>query len=257
MNNPARTTLPLFLLFLLSCAPLMPEPPMDEVPAGPLLDSQEQRLRSFATLAATARLHVERKGRKRSFESVAVLVRGQERLRIEAYGLLGESLAGLLWNGDALRLRPPGYPHYVPAPAAAMERLFGFALEPAELCAALAGTAWSFGARDSATARCGDTGLCALDLRRGSHRVRVWFDFNKEPWDGMPRSYDVYLDGTLLYRVRYDGAATSSGFLLPKTVVIESAHAAAALTVEYDDADVNAPLPEGAFTPDTGEGGGG
>jgi hypothetical protein len=92
---------------LFACAPLKPEIPMTEVPAAPLVRELDHRRGSFAGFKAVARVETERRGRKHVYESVAFLQKGQEKLRIEGYGPLGESVFSALWDGTDLMLRRP------------------------------------------------------------------------------------------------------------------------------------------------------
>ena len=136
MKTHASFTL-MLLPILFSCAPSLPEIPMTEVPAAPLVQELENRRGSFTGLKAAARVQTERRGRKRVYESVAVLLQCQSKFRIEGYGPIWEPVFDALWDGKDLMLRMPGEADLVRTGPWAFERLIGFSLAPLELAAVL------------------------------------------------------------------------------------------------------------------------
>jgi len=54
-------------LFLAACAPLLPEIPMTDIPAAPLVREIELRSRAFTGLKAAARVSTARKGKQRVY----------------------------------------------------------------------------------------------------------------------------------------------------------------------------------------------
>ena len=116
-----------------------------------------------------------RKGRKRAFDNVGIVLASQDRLRIEAYGPLGQSLLTLVWDGREVLLRLPGQDRVVRPGAAGLERLFGAGLDVQELCSALAGNVPPVPVSAAVSAACGRGDLCELTIRQGDlvRRVQV------------------------------------------------------------------------------------
>jgi hypothetical protein len=239
---------------LFSCLPKQPEIPMTEVPAGPLVQALEQRRQSFSTLKALASVLAVRKDRKRSFESVGILLKGREELRIEAYGPLGETLITLLWTGKDVLLDLQGKRRVLEPKGPGLERLLGVDMGPAELCAVLSGNVPGVAAASRAALLCAPDNRCVLELRGEDTLVRVPLDGGRAPEDGSVPSYEVYRGKKMIYRASFGSFERVSGYLLPKRIVVENPGKRASLTVEYADVDVNVPLDEGAFAPTSAEG---
>ena len=87
MKNVRSLVLVFAVISLLSaCLPKQPVIPLTEVPAGPLLQALEQRRQSFAGLKAVAVVESVRKGRKRAFDNVGIVVASQDRLTSKRTG---------------------------------------------------------------------------------------------------------------------------------------------------------------------------
>jgi hypothetical protein len=237
----------LLVTLLFSCAPKKIEIPMTEVPPGPLLQALEQRSRSFLSLRALAGITMQRKDRKRSFETVAVLVSGRERFKLEAYGPLGESLVTVLWQGQDLILDMNGEQRVLPALGSGLDRVLGAEVDPAELCSILSGNVPGILDGPEAAMRCAPNNTCVLELSRGDRLVKVYPAAGWEPGSSSLPSFEVYQERKMIYRVRYASFETISGYDLPKRIVVENPGRQASLAVEYAEAEVNAPLEEGLF----------
>jgi hypothetical protein len=240
-----RTRFALALLPLLfSCAPPRPEIPMAEVPAAPLVQELDRRRGSFSGLKAAARVQTERKGRKRVYESVAFLQQGQAKFRIEGYGPLGESVFGALWDGKDLMLRMPGEADFARAGQWAFERLIGFSLAPSELAAVLSGNVPPSLKNEEARARCAEDGQCVVEFSTDVARWRVHIvpaaPFRIE-------SGERFRGDDLVYTARFDSQEMIGGYLFPKRITVENADRKAALTIEYQDVEVNVPVEDSAF----------
>jgi hypothetical protein len=239
-----RTRFAIALLPLLfSCAPPRPEIPMTEVPAAPLVQELDRRRGSFTGLKAAARVQTERKGRKRVYESVAFLQQGQAKFRIEGFGPLGESVFEALWDGKDLMLRMPGE-DFVRTGPWAFERLIGFPLTPSELAAVLSGNVPPSRKSEEAKARCSEEGRCLVEFRTDDARWRVHIvpaaPFRIE-------SGERYRGSDLVYTARFDSQEMIGGYLFPKRVTVENADRKAALTIEYQDVEVNVPVEDSVF----------
>lgn len=243
---------------LFACLPKPELPPLTEVPAGPLLQALEQRRQSFAGLKAVAGVEAVRKGRKRAFDNVSIVLASQDRLRIEAYGPLGQSLLALVWDGREVLLRLPGQDGVVRPGSVGLERLFGAGLDVQELCSALAGNIPPVPLSAAVSAACGRGGLCELTIRQGDlvRRVQV---VNHPSGTGprlMPVISELFRDGKLVYRARFEQVAELAHYLMPGAVIIENPEKNFSLAINYAEVDVNVPidgelfsLPEAAGQP--------
>jgi hypothetical protein len=118
--------------FLFACFPKKPEISLMEVPAAPFVQAFEQRRRSFQSLKAAAAVQAVRKGRKRTYESVGILLHAQNKFRIDAYGPLGQPMLAILWNGKEVLLRLPGEAGALAPKHSGLERLLGVLHGPGE-----------------------------------------------------------------------------------------------------------------------------
>jgi hypothetical protein len=249
----SRLILLVIVPFLFSCAARMPEIPMQEVPAEPLMQALERRMRSFATLKSEATLEVIRKERRRFFDNAGVVVKGRDRFRIEAYGPLGQSVAALVWNGRDVLLDLEGTLRVLPG-GAGLERLLGNDVDPADLADILAGNVPGMVRTTSAKLRCAASGACLLDLRGKDTTVRVHPAAGAEPADAPVRSCEVFRKGSLLYQVRYEAAREVAGYLLPTRIIVENPDKQVSLTIQYAEPEVNVPVDESDFQLPGGEG---
>jgi hypothetical protein len=245
-----RTLLFAVLTLLFACLPKQPEIPLTEVPAGPLLQALEQRRQSFAGLKAVAGIEAVRKGRKRAFDNVGIVLASQDRLRIEAYGPLGQSLLALVWDGRDVLLRLPEQDRVVRPGAAGLERLFGAGLEVQELCSALAGNIPPVPASAAVSAACGRGELCELKIRQGDlvRRVQVLSHPSGSGVLLTPVIAELYRSGKLVYRARFEEVAEIAHYLMPKEVIIENPEKNFSLTIGYTEVDVNVPIDEALFS---------
>ena len=233
---------------LFSCLPQKPEIPMDEVPAGPLLQALEQRRQSFAGLRAMASVAVVKRGGKRTLENVGIVLDGQRRFRIEAFGPLGQSVLALVWDGSEVLTRLPGNDRVVRQGPAGLERLLGEGLEVRELCAILSGNIPVIVPPSDARLFCGQAGECMLELSQGDRVRRVKVLLPPGP-GSMPKlvSLALYRSGKLVYQARFDTTAEIAHYLLPTTLVIENPDKKLLFTIVYSDAEVNIPINDEAF----------
>ena len=237
-------------LFLSACAPRIPEIPLTDVPAAPLTSGIDLRSRAVAGLKAAGRVTTERKARRRVYESVAVLVKGPDKLRIEGFGPMGEPVFALVANGPDLALRLPGEAELVRTGPWAFERLLGFSLAASELAALLMGNAPPVAGFDAARAGCSASGQCVVEYRKDDAlwKVRV---VPSEPFEVL--SCERYRGGDLLYRARFADHETAGGHRFPRKVTVESGDRKASLTVEYQDWELNAPVEDAFFVLPAGE----
>jgi hypothetical protein len=237
------------ILLICSCLPKKPEIPLTSVPAGPLLESLEHHQRSFASLKAVARLEVIKRGRKRALDSVGIVIDGDRRLRMEAYGPLGQSLMAFVWNGRDVLLRMPGEERVTRSGPAGLERLFGKGLEPSELCSVLSGNIPGMASSTSSLLRCGQENDCTLELRHDDLLRRVFLNYSSTGSSQEPRvlSQELYRAGKLVYEIRYERTQEISHYRLPLNIVMDNPDRNLQLTIRYTDVEVNTPLSEESF----------
>jgi hypothetical protein len=246
----ARFIVPVTILLLFSCLPKKPEIPLVPVPAGPLLHSLERHRQAFASLKAVASLEVSKRGRKRSFDTVGIVIDGDKRLRMEAYGPLGQSLMAIVWDGRDVLLRLPGKEKITKLGATGLEKFFGKGLEPSELCDVLSGNVPDIAIQSSSLLLCSAENDCTLELRRGNLARRVVLTYSPSGLSQEPRirSQELYRAGRLIYDVRYEKTQEIANYRLPLSMVVENPDENLQLTVHYTDAEVNTPLSDESFT---------
>ena len=217
---------------------------MTEVPAGPLIQALEQRRLSFISLKTSASALIVRKGRKRSFESIALLLKGQEKFKLEAYDPLGQPLVTLLWKGKSAALLRAGQLSVIES-GKGLEQLVGAEVKPGELGALLSGNVPAISGVSESKAYCGQDGGCVLDMHSGKERRLVRVIPGAEI---RVLSSELYREGTPVFRVRFSHFETISHYALPRMIVVENSDRKNSLTVELGDPEVNTPLDDGEFT---------
>ena len=245
MNRP--TALLCTLLTLLpACVPHPPEIPYPAASPDPLVRSLNEHRQRFSSLKALARVETERNGKRRAYESVAIVQHGYDRIRVEGYGPVGETIFALLWNGtDVLVLPPDGSGARTIGPGG-FERLLGVGLAPEDLCAVLVGGAPRVADAAGTVAGCSTDGRCILDVGAGSDRWRV----HMRPLASGTVEIDAierYHGDQIAFLVRYEGSAGVGTYSLPRRVIVQDPGRRSTLTVEYLDAEVNAALADSLF----------
>jgi outer membrane lipoprotein-sorting protein len=237
------------------CAVKKPEITLPEAPAGELVRALDLRRQSFSGLKAVASAQVVRKGRKRSYDTVGVVLEAQRKFRIEVYGPLGQSLLVLVWDGKEPVLRFSGQDAVMRPGPFALERLLGVGMEMSDLCAVLSGNIPDTAATAGAKAFCGQDGSCVVELRQGEITRRAWIKRSQIGATGEVKltMYEVYRAESLLFRATFEQVETISGYPLPMRVVLENPDKNVSLAVAYNDVDVNVPIDESLFTLTDGE----
>ncbi len=221
---------------------------MTEVPAGPLLQTLEQRRESFTGLKAIASVEVVKRGRKRSLENVGIVLDAQRRFRIEAYGPLGQSELALVWDGKEVLARLPGNDRVVRQGPAGLERLLGEGVEVRDLCALLSGSIPMSVPPPDARLFCGRNNECMLELSRGEivHRVGVVLPSGPGQVPSLV-SQELWSSGKLVYEARFGRTTEIAHYPMPMHVVIEYPDKKLLLTIDYSDVEVNIPIGDEAF----------
>ena len=257
MKTLSLILIPVLFLSFSGCVLRKPEIGLPEVPAGELVRALEQRRQSFSGLKAVASVQVMRKGRKRSYDTVGVVLASQSKLRIEAYGPLGQSLLALVWDGKEPVLRLSGRDTDMRPGQFGLERILGVGMEMRDLCAVLSGNIPDTAGTAGAKAFCGPArpaggpdGACVVELRQGEMVRRAWLRRPQSESAGeiKLRMYEVYRSESLLFRATFEQVETISGYPLPMRVILENPDKNATLTVAYDDVDVNVPIDDELFT---------
>jgi hypothetical protein len=207
----------------------------------------EQQRQAVTTLKAIASVRVVRGGSKRSFDTVGIVFDSRRRLRVEAFGPLGQSLVALVWDGKDVfvrlqddRIKKPGQ--------AGIERMLGVSIEAKDFCAILSGTVTEIARPQETQAFCTRDGDCVLEFQEGEMVRRVNVLARASGAEVRIAGQELYRSDTLVYRVRYDQDEISRHGLLPGKVVIENPERQIVLKVEYTEAEVNMPVPDDAFT---------
>ena len=246
-----RVLLSVIVLPLLSaCVATPPEIPLHEVPAGPIVTVLQQRRLSFTGMKAVARVETERKGRKRVYESVAILQQRFDKLRVEAYGPMGETVFALVWDGTDILVRKADEPEPMQVGQFGLERIIGVPLLPADLCSILSGNVPGIPEGSGASVRCAQAGWCLVDLH---HDDQLW-RIKIEPKGGV--NGDLRIDTIEQYRGKrvvfrsaftYRKEGVNQVVPDPTGIHIESPDRAVSVTVAYEDVDRNVIVEDGAF----------
>jgi hypothetical protein len=234
---------------LFSCLPKKPEIPGAEVPAGPLVQALEQQRQAFTGLRAIASVDVVRRGKKRSFDTVGIVIDAGRRLRVEAFGPLGQSLIALVWDGNEVLLRMQDDDRIMRPGKAGIEKLLGMSVEAKDLCGILSGTITEVARPLDARAFCTQNNACVIELPEGDtvRRIRV-LPPSLSPVPAVRIAVqELFRSNTLVYRARYERMQEVSHVLLPRTIVIENPGKGVTITIEYAEADVNVTVPDDAF----------
>jgi hypothetical protein len=234
--------------FLFACFPKKPEISLPAAPALPLVQALEQRRQMFNGLKAVASVETVRNGRKRSYDTVGIVIEGQQRLRVEAYGPLGQSLVTLVWDGGEVLLRLEDGRVLTPGQAG-LERVLGVAMSAGELCAVLTGNLPATSLSEETRAFQGPDGSFVVELSSGDLLRRLYVllsDRGSGQGIGITTS-ELYRSDKLVYRARYEQTEPVSGYPLAKIVHIENPDKKVSLAVEYNEIDVNVPLGGDAF----------
>lgn len=248
------------VLFLFSCLPKKTGISGTEVPAGPLVQALEQQRQSFTGLKAIASVEVVRRGKKRFFDTVGIVLDAQRKLRVEAFGPLGQSLIALVWDGNDVFLRMQDDDRIMRPGQAGIERLLGMSVEAKELCAIFSGTITEITRPLDARVFCTPNNACVIELTEGDtvRRIRVLPPSSSPAPAVRIAGQELYRSNTLVYRTRYERMQEVSHVLLPRTIVIENPEKGVSITIEYAEADMNVPVTDDAFTlSDQGAGGSG
>lgn len=201
-------------------------------------------------MKAVARVETESKGRKRVYESVAILQRRFEKLRVEAYGPMGESIFALVWDGTDVLVRKAGESEPMKVGQFGLERILGVPLSPSDLCSILSGNVPGIPDIAGASVRCAQAGWCYVDLRHDDQRWRVKI----EPSVGA--NGGLRIDAIELYRgervvVRsaftYRNEGANRPLPYPTGIRIDDPDRVVSVTVAYEDVDMNVPVEDSAF----------
>jgi len=247
---------PLFAVLLIiplvfACAPKKPDVTLTEVPAGPLVQALDQRHRSFHGMKAVASIVIQKWGKKRVLENVGIVLDGQCRFRMEAYGPLGQTITAFVWNGRTMLLRRPDSDRVEQQGEDGFARLLGQGLNAREFCAILSGNIPELARPYRAVQLCGRDGGCVLEISRDDSVRRVQVVYPAAT--GMSAeaqivSQELHQSGDISYRVRFDRTISIASYRFPTKIEIEVPDRHLQLTIEYDsDLQVDIPIQDELF----------
>jgi outer membrane lipoprotein-sorting protein len=240
----------LIVLLLFACYPKKPEIAMTAVPASPLLEALDRQRQTFTSLKAVASATFAKSGRKRTYDSVGVVIDDQRRFRLEAYGPLGQSIMAIVWDGQEILLRLPDENRVDHKGPAGLEQLLGQGLEPSELCAILSGNVPEEVKTATSVLLCGTNNDCILKLSSGDllRTFRVSYPVDQPGWQPRIRSYELSRSGSILFRAQFDRVEEISHYPLPMQIDIENPEKNLKLTIVYHEANVNTAIDNEAFS---------
>ena len=247
------------LLLLSACHPPLQEIPLSEVPVGPLLQPLVQQRDSFRGMKAVARVEVQRKSRKRVYESVAILEQSIHKLKVEGYGPLGSRLFALLWDGNAIQALRPGETEPYHVGSFGLESMLGIAIAPQDLCSILSGNIPAVPDDAEVTAGCASAGWCAVDVRGRDRRWKFRVRPTGGPHNG-PRleGVELFSGDRPAFRSMffYPPGVPSEQGTGPERIVVTDSDRGVSLLVLFEEADWNVPVDDGLFTLSFPEGNG-
>jgi len=240
----------LIVPLLFACYPKKTEIAMTAVPAAPLLEALDRQRHAFTGLKAVASATFAKSGRKRTFDTVGVVVDDQCRLRLEAYGPLGQSIMVIVWDGQEFLLRLPEENRIDHTGPAGLEQFLGKGLEPSELCAILSGNIPDVGKTALPVLLCGTNNECLLRLSSGALLRTVRVSYPVDQPDRQPRihSYELSRSGSILFKAWFDRVEEISHYPLPTQIEIDNPEKSLQLTIVYHEAEVNIAIGNEAFS---------
>lgn len=238
------------VLFLFSCLPKKTEIPGTEVPAGPLVQALERQRQAFTGLTAIASVEVVRGGKKRFFDNVGIVVDAQRRLRVEAFGPLGQSLIALVWDGSDVFLRMQDDDRVMRPGQAGIERLLGMSMGAKDLCAIFSGTITEITRPSDALLFCTRNNACVVELPEGDNvrRVRVLPPPASPAGAVRIAALEFYRSNALVYRIQYERMQEVSHVLVPRTIIMENPGKGVTITIEYAEVDMIMNAADDMFT---------
>jgi hypothetical protein len=238
------------VLLLPACRIALPEAPLHEIPAQPMVEKIAALRASFSGMKAVARVVIDRKGRTRAYESVALIQQGYRKLKVEAYGPLGELLVALLWDGNDVIVRKSGDPEPLRVGQFGLERVIGVSIAPADLCSLLSGNVPEVPGDARTRAGCSADGSCSIDLWRDAD-LRWHVPFVPPAGDGagsqVVAGADLYRKGRLVLHSSFEPGGWSAAQGLPKRVIIEDPDRKGRVVVEYEEAEANVTVGDSVF----------
>lgn len=240
---------------LSSCSVTPPGVPLSDIPSDPLVQALEQRRSSFTGMKGLARIETGHRGRTRSYESVAIILKGQERFRVEGYGPLGEVLFTVVWDGTDIAMKRAEDESAQTIGQFGFERLLGVSLSPSDLCAILSGNIPAVPANADTSARCSQSGWCFVDFRYDDLQWRLKVVPSRGVQDAIVvESMELSRKGKAVLLCWYTYKDHGWPRQFPATVSLAQKDRNGSLLVQYQDVDVNVPLDDSIFK--IGEGGG-
>jgi hypothetical protein len=223
-----------------------------EVPAGPLLQELEKRQHAFRGLKAMAIVEIRKMGKTRTLENVGIVLDGQRRLRMEAYGPLGQSVMALVWDGRDFFMRRPDRDKVERLGREGIAQLLGEGLDIRELCALLSGNIPEPAQPYHAAQFCGQNNTeCVLEIRQENRVRRVWVAYSRSGTETEPQlmRQELYRAGSLVYSARFEQPEIIAHYRLPLKIEIENPDDNLQLTIEYtSEIGVNVPVSDAVFS---------
>lgn len=240
-RKSSRNLLGVLALLLAGCASLPARPPEPLAPElHRLLDGMDRRWRQFEDLRTRVEISLRRGSQVQRLSGV-LLLKSPDSIRLELLSPWGQPLLLLAATKDALTLYQVIENRALvgPASARATERWLGFALEPTELVAILAGRVLPMKEVQNGALRPRDGLGPSLELVGAGGVQRIWLDpetlvVHQVEWTG----------GSTLLRITYDGADAVDP---PAALTLEALDRPLSVSIRYREPEVGVGLPPEAF----------
>jgi len=232
-----------------ACMPKQPTIPITELPAGPILQSLEKRQQAFRGLKALASVEIRKWGKRRLLENVGIVLDGQRRLRMEAYGPLGQTLMVLLWDGTDILSRVPENDRDLEQAQVGISNFLSEGIDMREICAALSGNIPELVRPYNAVQLCSHRNDCDLEIRTSNTVRRV--RFIKTTLDSVsipqPAEDSLYKSGEFVYHARFTEMLVVSQYNIPTKIEIDNPKHKFTIVITYQDIEINPEISDETF----------
>lgn len=239
------------MIALASCQPRVePVQPQlqGEVPSpDSLLKQLSQRRNSITDVKSFVRTTISGEKFRHSFKQTLIL-RGQESIRLDTYGMFGQALGVFIHNGEETLLYDPGNNRVIQGFEVwdAMERMLGIDMSIIEYIGIFSGNIAyieNFILRDTILSR--DQKIYYLKGYDPVRRERV--DLEIDTGNSLPVKMAVSANGKTDFIVSWDDYRKVDQWDFPHKIIISFPNRGEILKVKYSDPKINEGIPREAF----------
>jgi hypothetical protein len=236
-------------VLLSACHVTPPGVPLSDVPSDPFVQALQQRRSSFTAMKGIARIESDHRGRTHAYESVAIILKGQERFRVEGYGPMGEAIFTVMWDGTDIFLKRAEDERARKTGQFGFERMLGVSLSPSDLCAILSGNMPAVPADAATSAQCSQAGWCIVTFLHDDLQWKVKVVPPQSAQDSIViERMELFRNGKEVLSSWYVYKDHDWPRQFPSAVGLAQKDRKGSLLVQYQDVDVNVPLDDSVFS---------